>query len=148
MSAPRDLELVQIGDTSDVAALNAALRAAGLPEANADRVDLFKFVRPSREGAGYAGLEGQAPDILLRSFVVRDGERGAGVGAAMLASVLAEVRSRSAKRVWLLTTTAAAFFSKTGFQKIERSAAPAAISETEEFASVCPATAICMWKDL
>ncbi len=148
MSAPRDLELVPIGDASDVAALNAALRAAGLPEANADRVDLFKFVHPSREVAGYAGLEGEAPDILLRSFIVRDGERGAGLGAAMLASVLAEVRSRSATRVWLLTTTAAAFFSKNGFQKIERAAAPATISKTEEFASVCPSTAICMWKDL
>jgi amino-acid N-acetyltransferase len=148
MNATRDLKLVRISHARDVDAFNAALRAAGLPPANAERVEVFKFVRSSGEAVGYAGLEGSAPDFLLRSFVVRDPERGAGIGSALLQSLVTEARVKGAKRFWLLTTTAAAFFSKNGFQKIERAAAPAAISETDEFASVCPSTAICMWKDV
>ena len=148
MSAQADLELIRIRDAQDIDALNAELRAGGLPEANAAGVTLFKFARPTREVVGYVGLEGSAPDVLLRSFMVRPAERGARLGSAMLASILAEVRGRGAKRVWLLTTTAAGFFSKNNFQECERSAAPASILATEEFASVCPATAICMRKDL
>lgn len=148
MSRLQTFELARIIDGRDAAVLNAELRAAGLPAADVDRVRLFKFACPSRGVVGYAGLEGEAPDVLLRSFVVRDTERGAGIGSAMLESVLTEVRGKGAKRVWLLTTAAAGFFSKNKFQKSERSAAPASIAATEEFASICPASAICMWRDL
>jgi amino-acid N-acetyltransferase len=44
----------------------------------------------------------------------------------------------------LLTTTAAPFFTRFGFTSAARDAAPAALRATAEFASLCPASAVCM----
>jgi mannose-6-phosphate isomerase-like protein (cupin superfamily) len=59
---------------------------------------------------------------------------------------LAESHARNlgVRRLYLLTTTAEAYFAKRGFERCAREAAPAAIRQTREFRSLCPDTAACM----
>jgi amino-acid N-acetyltransferase len=56
--------------------------------------------------------------------------------------------SQRVRHLYLLTTTADLFFARTGYQVIPRESAPAPIQETAEFQSICPASAVCMVKDL
>jgi N-acetylglutamate synthase-like GNAT family acetyltransferase len=51
-------------------------------------------------------------------------------------------------RAFLLTTSAAPFFESLGFARIDRTAAPEAILRTRQAASICPASAVLMVKDL
>ena len=48
----------------------------------------------------------------------------------------------------LLTTTAAPFFARRGYQIIDRLDAPAGVQRSEEFRGLCPASAICMQRVL
>jgi len=48
----------------------------------------------------------------------------------------------------LLTTTAADFFPKFGFEPIARADVPASVQSSIEFTSACPATATVMRKTL
>jgi len=48
--------------------------------------------------------------------------------------------------MYLLTTTAEAFFELLGFRRIERHAAPPEIQRSAEFSSLCPSSATVMAK--
>jgi amino-acid N-acetyltransferase len=50
--------------------------------------------------------------------------------------------------VFLLTTTAEAFFPKFGFEQIQRIDVPISLQASVEFQSACPASAIVMRKRL
>jgi len=49
-----------------------------------------------------------------------------------------------AGEAWLLTTTAADFFAALGFSRVPRDAAPPAVRATEQFARLCPESAVLM----
>jgi amino-acid N-acetyltransferase len=57
-------------------------------------------------------------------------------------------RSLGVRELYLLTMTAAPFFVKHGFEKVERAKAPASLQGTTEFASLCPVSSVCMRKRL
>lgn len=98
---------------------------------------------------GCVGLERHGDCGLLRSLAVEEQARGASVGTALLTRVLTEARGASLAAVYLLTTTAAAFFSRHGFADASRADAPLAIRQSAEFASICPASAACLvWAPL
>lgn len=52
------------------------------------------------------------------------------------------------RRLFLLTTTANEYFSGMGYRSVRRSEAPSPIRSTSQFSSLCPATAVCMMKEL
>ena len=91
--------------------------------------------------AGFGGLEGTGPDRLIRSVVTMPARRGQGLGRDLLATLEVRARQDGAERLHLLTTTAAAFFVRAGYQPADRAAAPPAIAASREFASLCPASA-------
>jgi amino-acid N-acetyltransferase len=62
----------------------------------------------------------------------------------LLTELLDIARANGIRDLWLLTTSAEAFFAKHGFEKADRSAAPPAIAETSQFRDLCPATAALM----
>ena len=97
---------------------------------------------------GIGGLERYGPDGLLRSVVVERSARGNGYGTALCDALERRARAEGVERLYLLTTTAAAFFAARGYEELERSDAPAAIRETSEFDELCPASAACMRKSL
>ena len=131
-------------DTTD-AGLSAALRAEGLPEPGAGR-----YFGASAYGCltGYVGLEGEGRDLLLRSLVIRAGQKSRGLGSLVLTAVETIARDLGGERLHLLTTTAEPFFARRGFVAADRASAPAAIRRIREFADVCPASAAYLIKDL
>lgn len=125
--------------------LRAALTGAGLPTADLDAPGrLFFRMDTAGAPAAYGGLEVYGAHGLLRSLVVAADRRGRGQGREMAEALINEARARGLTRLWLLTTTAPDFFAKLGFQRAERGSAPAAIAASTEFASLCPASAVCM----
>jgi amino-acid N-acetyltransferase len=50
--------------------------------------------------------------------------------------------------VYLLTTTAADYFRRRGYEPVDRDALPPAIRSTEEAARLCPASAACLRKKI
>jgi amino-acid N-acetyltransferase len=126
----------------------ALLREAGLPHEDFAK-HLERFVVARRSGAlvGAVGAEVCGPDALLRSLVVAPGQRGAGLGDALVQRLEAEAAGWGVTRWWLLTTTAEAFFVKRGFRATARSEAPERIAATEEFRGLCPSVAVCLSRE-
>ncbi len=93
---------------------------------------------------GSAGLERYGDTALLRSVAVAVPERGHSLGQALVQQVLAYAASLGVCQVVLLTTTAADFFLRLGFQPISRAEVPLAAQASVEFQEACPASAIVM----
>jgi N-acetylglutamate synthase-like GNAT family acetyltransferase len=136
------------GDRDAVLAL---LAGADLPtEDLAGRpLDGF-FVAATPGGAVLAavGLESLGNQGLLRSLVVEPDQRGRGLGRRLVLALEHEARVRGVDVLWLLTTTAAAFFAGMGYVPAARSDAPPFIAATSEFRDLCPATAAFLCKRL
>jgi SAM-dependent methyltransferase len=93
---------------------------------------------------GAVGVEVHGEYGLLRSAVVDAAYRGQGVGAALTRDRIGWAQGRELRELYLLTTTAADFFARFGFQQAAREEAPPPIAASTEFASLCPATATVM----
>ncbi len=93
---------------------------------------------------GAEGIEVYGDAGLLRSAVVDTAWRGRGVGDALTHNRLAWAAQHGLREVWLLTTTAADYFPRYGFERAPRDAAPPLMQKSREFAEACPASAIVM----
>jgi amino-acid N-acetyltransferase len=134
----------------DATQVRRLVESAGLPTADLDAADLAHFFgcgavdRPH----GVVGLEVLGAEALLRSLAVEPGARGSGSGRALVAAAEQHARDSGVDSVFLLTTTAAGFFERLGYTRVDREIAPAAIRHTREFGEVCPASATFMVKHL
>ncbi len=95
---------------------------------------------------GVVGLEIYGTVALLRSLAVAPAWQGRGLGAALLAHAERAARQRGIAALYLLTTTAEAFFAQRGYARIPREAVPPILRQTAEFAALCPASAVCLTK--
>jgi N-acetylglutamate synthase-like GNAT family acetyltransferase len=93
---------------------------------------------------GYSGFETHGVAGLLRSVVVLPAAQGRGNGALVVKAAMEQARCDGLRELWLLTTTASAFFAHLGWVQRERADAPAEIAASSEFAAICPASATCM----
>ena len=126
------------------------LEAAALPTSDLTDAHMDNFFHCGSPAAPTAlvGLEFLGSDVLLRSLVVASEQRGTGLGTALLDAAEAHARTRGARSIFLLTTTAEAFFKKRGYVSADRATAPAAIHTSREFADLCPASSSFMVKHL
>jgi amino-acid N-acetyltransferase len=124
------------------------LAAADLPteDLTAAHCEDFFFAGSAADPAGLVGLELFGDVALLRSLVVAPARRGAGAGTQLLRHAEEQARDRGVRDLYLLTTTAEAFFSRHGYQRAARESAPAAIRSTREFAGICPASSAFMFR--
>jgi len=130
-------------------ALKALLEGAGLPTDDLEEAGRTFFLAVANgKPCGAGGLETAGDDILLRSVAVDPDCRGQGLGRRIAQDVLERARRGGAARAYLLTTSAAPFFESLGFCRIDRAVAPEAILRTRQAASLCPASAILMVKEL
>lgn len=142
-----DAGAVRIGPGSpeDLPALRALVERLHLPASDlGDGRQTFLLARSGGELVGAVGLERHGPDALLRSLAVVPRLQRTGLGKTLHQAAIAEARRTGVRALYLLTTTAAPFFEKAGFRRIDRSAVPAAVAASPEFASLCPSTAVCM----
>lgn len=140
-----DIQPVRGGDP----VLTALLDGVGLPTDDLeDAGRMFFLANVDGSACGSGGFETAGGDILLRSIAVDPDHRGQGLGKMITMDVLERARRGGAVRAFLLTTSAAPFFESLGFARIDRTAAPEAILLTRQAASICPAAAVLMVKDL
>lgn len=95
-----------------------------------------------------AGMEKYGSFGLLRSLAVSPDWRRLGIGKALTDRLLALAWTMNLEAVYLLTTTAQAYFAGKGFQRVDREDVPAEIQASVEFAGACPTSAICMYKGI
>lgn len=134
------LRPARAADRTHVEALLAAsnLPADGLSHAWPDGY----VVAEGADGiCGVAGVERYEGSGLLRSVAVRPALRGSGLGDALVRDRLAWAAAQRLAAVYLLTTTAAAWFPRYGFVPVSRDDVPAPVLASVEFASACPASA-------
>lgn len=125
------------------------LADAGLPTAELERwFSHFVVAEADGEIVGLGGLELHGQDGILRSVVVDDSWRGRGVGARLVSTVISNAREQGVSRLYLLTTSAADYFSRHGFERISREDAPRKIRGSVEFRDVCPDSAVAMTLNL
>lgn len=121
----------------------------GLPSADVrSKPGAFYVGYVADEPVGVGGIEVRGAAGLLRSVVVESSARGNGVGTALCDALEARARDDGVETLYLLTTTAADFFAARGYATIDRRDAPPAIRETDQFADLCPETAVCMKRAL
>ncbi len=134
----------------DLPSVVALLDACGLPIGDVTKAMLASFCVAETEGniVGVAGLE--AFDIvgLLRSLAVAEDQRGGGLAARLVDWCEAGARRRGVETAYLLTTTAAEYFRKRGYEDVPRDAVPATIAGHAQFRGLCPASAKCLAKHL
>jgi amino-acid N-acetyltransferase len=130
---------------ADWAAMEAMLVAAKLPVDGASE-HLANFVVGEADGRllCMGGFEQYGAAALLRSVAVDPSARGTGVGQRLLDHLRSQARAQGVAALYLLTTTAEAFFGKRGFSVVARSETPAALQASREFRGVCPASATAM----
>ena len=76
--------------------------------------------------------------------MVRPGDQGIGIGAALVRALLDRARTDEVREIYLLTTTAEHWFPRFGFAPIAREQVPDAVRASVEFREACPASAAVM----
>ena len=124
------------------------LAECGLPTAGVDQALLRYFVGARSQGAlaSVIGLEPLDHLALLRSLAVTPAHRGLGVGSRLCDEAESLARGRGIAHLYLLTTTAADWFGARGYARLDRADLPDAVRQSEQFRTLCPATAVAMHK--
>lgn len=131
-------------------AVKQLLASVQLPfdDITSDHVEHFFGAGTDSNLDGVAGLELFGQVALLRSLAVIASKRGSSLGSRLLADTEQYAAENGVRSMYLLTTTAEAFFRQRGYVSISRDAAPKAIRGTQEFANICPSSAVLMVKQL
>jgi N-acetylglutamate synthase-like GNAT family acetyltransferase len=133
--------MIRQAEPHDLPAVLALLSEAKLPtDGVADHLHSFFVVDDGGRIVGSAGLELRGDAALLRSLAVAADVRGTGLGAAVLRRALHEAHGRPGG-VYALTTTAEAYLSRFGFERIARTSLPPQLFESRELQDACPVSA-------
>ncbi len=135
---------IRRAERADLDLVLRILQAAELPVAGVEEhFDEF-IVACASDGTivGVAGAERYPSSALLRSVAVLPRWRGLRVGQRLVSSQLA--RLGRGTPVYLLTTTAEAYFRSLGFQTISRDDVLPEIKQSSEFQGACPQSAVVM----
>src|SRR5215470_13054434 len=97
------------------------------PEGVAETMEYFWVARAGEHIVGTIGLEVYDDLALLRSLAVTPSRQHTGLGRALTGTALAYLMTRQFRAVYLLTTTAEAFFARHGFCLVARDAVPAGV---------------------
>lgn len=153
----RGVGLAPVESRRDTEWCRDLLGRAGLPTADLDdrvvstsadgRLTLF-LVEADEERVGCIGIERYGDAALLRSAAIADGSRGQGYGTDAVRSLEARAENAGFGTLYLLTTTAAAFFAGLGYEQVEREAVPPSVRCSTEFGELCPSSATVMRRRL
>jgi amino-acid N-acetyltransferase len=108
----------------------------------------FFFTGSDGAPSALVGLEIYGEAALLRSLVVSAAARTQGLGSALVRHAEEYAAAHQVRALYLLTSTAEAYFERRGYRRIDRSEAPPSIQSTREFASLCPSSSAFMIKRL
>jgi amino-acid N-acetyltransferase len=133
----------------DLASVRVLLERAGLPTGDLPSANpRFVVAWEGSRIVGAGALEIFGTAALLRSVVVTEELRGSGLGRSIVRELERIGRDDGVRELVLLTQTARHFFEHQGYRVIDRGDVPEAARGSEEFRSLCPASATCMAKTL
>jgi amino-acid N-acetyltransferase len=142
-------QLLRAGTRGDTAGIRALLESAGLPTDDLLAADPQFIVACDDDRVIATGaLQSFGSSALLRSLAVAPDLRGAGLGRTIVRDLERLARAARIEQLFLLTQTAQRFFEHQGYRVIDRQAVPKDVQSSAEFRSLCPASAICMAKEL
>jgi amino-acid N-acetyltransferase len=95
---------------------------------------------------GTAGLDIFDDCALLRSVSVSGEIRGKGYGKILNDKIEQLAKDNGVNCMYLITHTAKDFFDRQGYTVIDRTTAPDAIKQTDQFTGLCPSSAVVMKK--
>ena len=135
---------------ADLPAVTALLERCGLPtkDLQRERLDNFVACRADDQVVGVVGIDIVGDIGLLRSLAVAPEFRGRQIAHGLWMRAHEDASRRAVRRLYLLTTTAERLFARWGFCRVARDLVPATVQASEEFTSLCPASAIAMTRDL
>lgn len=137
--------LTRQASPADLPGIEALLTTVSLPVAGvAEHLEGLRVAEQGGTLLAVAGLERHGQVALMRSVAALPSVRGQGVAARLVGEVLDEARRLDLEEVYLLTTTAEAYFPRFGFARVPRSVAPAALLTSREFQDACPQSATLM----
>ena len=141
---------MQFAQNPDLESVVSLLRGCDLPtqDITRDKLSSFFSYGDSTNLIGVVGIELHGEFGLLRSLAVSPDRRNSGIANQLLNTIEKYAISKHIKSVYLLTTTASEYFARHSFSLVSRDDVPDEIKQTSEFDSVCPKTAILMYKNL
>ncbi|HEY0847954.1 MAG TPA: arsenic resistance N-acetyltransferase ArsN2 [Noviherbaspirillum sp.] len=142
--------MIDAARPDDLADVKLLLEESGLPadDLTAGHLQHFMVVRGGGSITACIAIEPHGTDALLRSLAVSKGMRGDGCGRKLVAAMEEYARSKQVASLYLLTTTAASFFERLGYQRIERADAPPSMQKTTQFSMLCPSSSTCLFKSI
>lgn len=140
------IEPARLADVDDVIRLLAEQCLP--PDGLAEHVGTMLVARHDGRIVGSAALEIYPDGALLRSVAVAAPLQRQGLGRKLIETAIGLAEARRVPAIYLLTTTAADYFPRLGFERIARADVPATVQSSVEFTSACPATATVMRKRL
>jgi amino-acid N-acetyltransferase len=139
-----DIERARPGDLDDVLHLLAEHHLP--PDGLRDHIGTLLVARQNGRIVGSAALEMYADGALLRSVAVAPALQRHQLGRELTEAVIRVAQERRVPAIYLLTTTAADYFPRFGFEEVTRADVPIGVQQSVEFTSACPSTAIVMRK--
>ncbi len=140
---------LRAGSRQDAASIRTLLESCGLPTSDLLSSDP-QFIVACEEAkiVAVGALQPFGSTALLRSVAVASDLRGTGLGRIIVQDLERIAGAAGISRLVLLTQSATQFFQRLGYQVIERKEVPQQLQASEEFRSLCPASATCMAKTL
>lgn len=136
---------IRDAQAADLAAIRHLLREVGLPTAGvAEHIAGFAVAEEAGRIVAAAGLERYGRTALLRSVAAAPAYRGRGIPGALVTRLLRRAAGQGVAEVFLLTTGAAAYFRRFGFEPVAREEVAPDVRRSAEFADACCATAQAM----
>jgi amino-acid N-acetyltransferase len=131
--------------SEDWSKVRELLLSQGLPEAGAfEHLGSFVVIWTAGTIVGTAGVEVYTDAGLLRSVAVQPDSWKKGLGTLLTVAAVERARQLGVHDLYLLTTTATAFFQRQGFELVSRSVLPAVLGASRELQGACPASAVAM----
>lgn len=122
------------------------LQEQKLPVTDITDDTLLYILLDGEKPVGTAGLDIFEDCALLRSISVTAEVRGKGYGKILNEQVEKFAKDSGINCMYLITHTAKDFFERQDYCIIDRTAAPDAIKQTEQFTGLCPSSAVVMKK--
>lgn len=136
---------IRRAEPADFPVIRTLLAANALPDEGLELLQGdFVVAEDGLDVIGVAGVEDCGLYGLLRSVAVDSKWRSHGVARRLVDRLIEDARRAGKSELYLLTTTAEGYFPNFGFEATTRDAVPDPIRATEEFTTVCPASATVM----
>lgn len=136
---------LEMANLSDAAEITRLLAENNLPEEGViARLPLTLVTKQGDKIVGSAALEIYGRSALLRSVVTAEEARGKGIGQTLVKATLELARQNNVANLYLLTETAASFFTRLGFAPVSRAEVDPALQQSDEFSHACPVSAQAM----